>query len=88
MALVPDSIGMTLGTLGSGIDRFITNVRETVETVRTVGDQLMGKSEGLPVPTQAPSAPVSAVQTVPAIPWKVIGIGVVVVIGLALVLRK
>lgn len=86
MALVPSSIGSTLTS--GGIDQFFTNVKDAVQSVSTVYDQITGKSES--VPAQAvvtSSAPVPA-PSFPAIPWKMIGIGVVIVTGLALVLRK
>jgi hypothetical protein len=88
MALVPSSIGATLATQ-SGFDQFFTNVKEVAQTVSSVYDQITGKSETVSPQTQAAAVTAaSAPEARPMSTLAIVGIGLAVVIGLALVLRK
>jgi len=95
-SLIPSSVGQSLSAFSSGISDIFTNVKDVVQTVDSVYDQLTGKSEN--VPSQIVSSTTPTTPTVPPavlvakpqlqLSGTTIAIGAVVLLGVILILRN
>ena len=93
-SLIPASIGQTITGFQSGISDIFTNVKDVVQTVDSVYDQLSGKSENVPAqaltPTVTPAGPAPSAPAKPQLQVNgtTIAIGAVVLLGVILLLRN
>jgi len=84
-ALVPSSVSELLGDTSGQIDKFVSNVQQTLQTVGSVYDQITGKADGVTpkpaaatatAPAEAPKPATMSTQT----KYVLIGLCVVVLV--------
>ena len=93
-SLILSSVGQGLSAFSSGISDIFTNVKDVVQSVDSVYDQLTGKSESVPsqvaTPTITPAVPAPGPAAKPQfqLSGTTIAIGAVVLLGVILIVRN